>query len=88
MPWDTVYMVCFIVGLALSLASVIGGSTHLPLPHGWGHHSGSGQGASPGHGAYSSLISPLTMTVFLTWFGGTGYLLTSIRGSGPGSPWR
>jgi hypothetical protein len=74
MPWDTVYLVCFILGLAFSLGSVIGGSAHLHLPHGWWHHGGSSHGA--GHGARGSLVNPLTVTAFLTWFGGTGYLLT------------
>jgi hypothetical protein len=70
MPWDTVYLVCFILGLAFSLASVIGGSTHIHLPRGWWSHGGSG------HGARGSLVNSLTVTAFLTWFGGTGYLLT------------
>jgi hypothetical protein len=54
MPWETLYFVCFIIGLAFSLGSVIGGSTHLHLPHGWWHHGGSGHAASAGHRARGS----------------------------------
>lgn len=76
MPWETLYLVCFILGVAFSVGSVIGGSAHLHLPHGWWHHGGIGHGSGAGHGARVSLVNPLTVTSFLTWFGGTGYLLT------------
>jgi hypothetical protein len=75
MPWETLYLVCFIVGLALSLGSVISGSAHLHLPHGWWPHGGTGHGSGAGHGARVFSVNPLTVTAFLTWFGGTGYLL-------------
>jgi hypothetical protein len=76
MPWETLYLVCFILGLAFSLISVLGGSVHLHLPHGWWPHGGIGHGSGAGHGARGPLVNPLTVTAFLTWFGGTGYLLT------------
>ena len=72
----TFYLVCFLFGLALTVVSfVFGAHLHLPvhvhLPHGW-HvpHVGAHHGDS---------VSPLNLTsilMFLTWFGGTGYLLT------------
>jgi len=76
MPRDTVYLVCFIVGVAFSLGSVIGGRAPLHLPRGWWPHGGIGHVSGTGHAAHGSLINPLTVTAFLTWFGGTGYLLT------------
>ena len=75
MTWADVYLVCFFVGFILSLFSVLS-TFHLHLPflhfHGlpqvhMGHHGG-GQGAS--------FINFGTITAFLAWFGGTGYLLT------------
>ena len=80
MTWADLYLICFIVGFALSLLSVMGGFIHMPhmhhghlhIGHGHGHaHAGSGQ------------ISPFnfsTLTAFLAWFGGIGYLLTKFSG--------
>jgi hypothetical protein len=68
---ETIYLVCFIVGLILSVLSIAGGFTHLHLGHlHLGHtahtHSGS-------HGISS--INGFTITAFLCWFGAAGYLL-------------
>jgi len=78
MTWADLYLICFIVGFALSLLSVMGGFLHMPHMHhghlhiGHGHaHAGSGQ------------VSPInfsTLTAFLAWFGGIGYLLTRFSG--------
>jgi membrane protein implicated in regulation of membrane protease activity len=74
MSWADVYLICFIVGFALSLLSALGGFVH--LPH--GHHGHVHIGHGHGHGSGTS-VSPLnftTITAFLAWFGGVGYLLT------------
>ncbi len=78
------YLICFIVGLLLSLISFIFGTLHLHaqlplighaphLPH-VGH-----TGPQSPHGSGGSEV-PLfnfgTVTAFLAWFGGVGYLLT------------
>ena len=68
---ETIYLVCFIVGLILSVLSIAGGFSHLHLGHlHLGHtahtHSGS-------HGISS--INGFTITAFLCWFGAAGYLL-------------
>ena len=81
MTWEMFYFLCFIVGLTLSLCSVVTGHAHLPLPHGWWHHGSlghvtSGHPSGAGHAAPMSPINALTCTAFLTWFGGAGYLLT------------
>src|SRR6185295_9663356 len=89
MTWADLYLICFIVGFALSLISALGGFIHLPHGH-HGHlhfgdahvgHAGHGHGHG-GHGhAHSTTagVSPFnfsTITAFLAWFGGIGYLLT------------
>ncbi len=79
------YLVCFLVGITLSVLSFIGGSFHLPhfhvhvphghvaLPHAGGPHAaGGGQGPE----AHMPFFNFATLTAFLAWFGGTGYLLT------------
>jgi membrane protein implicated in regulation of membrane protease activity len=75
MSWTDVYLICFIVGFMLSLISAFGGLVHLPHGH-HGHvhlphvHHGHATGAA---------VSPFnfsTITAFLAWFGGVGYLLT------------
>jgi membrane protein implicated in regulation of membrane protease activity len=92
MTWADFYLVCFAVGFAFSFLSfVLGGlnwQVHgLHLPHGFGHatggHAGPPGGAAHAHsghgGAEGPAISPFnlfTLTAFLAWFGGTGYLLT------------
>lgn len=41
---------------------------------------GTGQGAGRGtHGGQFPFINPMTMAAFLTWFGGTGFLLVHLR---------
>jgi membrane protein implicated in regulation of membrane protease activity len=68
---DTFYLICFIVGLALSVLSIVGGFAHLHIGHlrlGHVHHP---RGVS--HGLSS--VNGFTITAFLCWFGGAGYLM-------------
>jgi len=93
MTWDMFYLVCFLIGVTLSVLSFLTGSFHLPhahfhvhVPHGGAHipsgvHVGGGAHAAGGaHGAGGHAEMPVlnfgTVTAFLAWFGGTGYLLT------------
>jgi hypothetical protein len=91
MTWANFYLICFAVGLAVSLFSFLAGSLrwHFHLPHGHlsAHvpHGGAGAHATASsHGrakaqAHAGHLSPFnfaSFTVFLAWFGGTGYLLT------------
>jgi membrane protein implicated in regulation of membrane protease activity len=81
MSWADLYFICFVVGFALSLISVFGGIFHVPGLH-HGHHVDHvhihiGDGHQH-HGA-GTQVSPFnlsTITAFLAWFGGVGYLLT------------
>jgi membrane protein implicated in regulation of membrane protease activity len=68
---DSFYLICFTVGLVLSIVSVVGGFAHLHIGrlhigHTAHTHSGS-------HGLSS--VNGFTITAFLCWFGGAGYLL-------------
>jgi hypothetical protein len=89
MTWELFYLVCFVLGLALCVVSLVtgghwhaghfhghfqfGGHTHLHVPH----------GAKIGHTHAASGVSPFngfTITAFLCWFGGVGYLLRTHSG--------
>lgn len=72
MSWAAFYLVCFLVGLMLSIFSVVSGSVH--MPHGHFHFGHAGHGGAPGGGI--SYFNFGTVMAFLAWFGGAGYLLT------------
>jgi membrane protein implicated in regulation of membrane protease activity len=89
MTWTSIYLVCFLLGFSLSAISWLLGALHLHLPHGLhgglhAHgHAHAGHVGHAGHGAHSAHLasapSPYnfaTVTAFLAWFGGAGYLLT------------
>src|ERR1043166_9045822 len=76
MNWESFYLTCFLVGLLLTIASfVFGTHFHLPnvlhlhfhMPHAHAGH-GSGDGTTP--------FNLTTVLMFLTWFGGAGYVMT------------
>jgi membrane protein implicated in regulation of membrane protease activity len=92
MTWADFYLICFAVGFLLSAISFIAGGLHWHLhlqhfPHGGGHvHVGHGPAASgtagngtAAHAGHAAPVSPfnfITLTAFLAWFGGTGFLIT------------
>jgi membrane protein implicated in regulation of membrane protease activity len=83
MTWENFYLVCFVVGFAFSVLSFLGGGLRWHLPFKWhlghaGPHVHAGTHAHVGHAgaAQVSVFNFLTLTIFLAWFGGTGYLLT------------
>jgi membrane protein implicated in regulation of membrane protease activity len=102
MTWADFYLVCFLVGLTLSVLSLVLGhlNLHVHLPHGDFHgfdmhlgDAGAAHGGMPMHDAGmahvhtgdahavvgDAQISPInfaTVTAFLAWFGGAGFLLT------------
>src|SRR3954469_20123121 len=77
MSWADLYLVCFIVGFALSLISMLGGSLRLPgLHHAHGHHGHVHVGHGHNGGLHVSPINFSTITAFLAWFGAVGFLLT------------
>ncbi|MDR3763871.1 MAG: hypothetical protein P4M01_07225 [Acidobacteriota bacterium] len=72
------YLTCFLVGFVLSLLSVMLGGVHLHLHLPFHFHLGHPVHLHPGaHGGNSMPAVNLgTVTAFLAWFGGIGYLLT------------
>jgi membrane protein implicated in regulation of membrane protease activity len=78
MTMDTFYLICFGVGLVLSVAFFLGGFAHLHLGHLHIGHSALGHHGAGAHGSGSrglSAVNGFTLTAFLCWFGGAGYLL-------------
>ncbi len=89
--WAIFYLVCFVVGVTLSVLSFVGGAFHLPhvhvhvphvdlphaghldVPHGGAHAGGAHGGSAEAH---MPIFNFATVTAFLAWFGGSGYLLT------------
>jgi membrane protein implicated in regulation of membrane protease activity len=70
---ETVYLICFILGLVLSILSVAGGLTHLHIGR---LHVGHAAHAHTHGGTHSmSSVNGFTITAFLCWFGAAGYLL-------------
>ena len=80
MTWADLYLICFIVGFALSLLSVMGGFLHMPHAHHGHLHIGHGHGHAHAGSGQVSPINFSTLTAFLAWFGGIGYLLTRFSG--------
>jgi membrane protein implicated in regulation of membrane protease activity len=91
MTWTNIYLVCFLLGFSLSaiswLLTILG--LHLPHVHGGPHahggtlhpHAGHAghHGGDASHASTAAAPSPVnfsTLTAFLAWFGGAGYLLT------------
>jgi hypothetical protein len=80
------YLVCFGVGLALSLLTFFGGFGHLHFGHlhgghlHLGHSHASHAPRSIGQDASISPLNGFTLMAFLCWFGGTGYLLSRFTG--------
>jgi hypothetical protein len=83
------YLVCFGIGLVLSLLTFFGGFGHLHFGHMHGGHFHVGHahaghahapGGAGGHDASISPFNGFTLMAFLCWFGGTGYLLHRFTG--------
>ncbi len=75
MSWEAFYATCFIFGLLASVFAFLAGAVHLHLPghlHGPAGHGGVGHDGS----WWSAGLNFGTITAFLAWFGGMGYLLT------------
>lgn len=70
---ETFYLICFVVGLVLSVLSVAGGFTHLHLGRFHVGHTAHVHTHTGTHGLSS--VNGFTITAFLCWFGGMGYLL-------------
>jgi hypothetical protein len=84
------YLVCFGVGLVLSLLTFFGGfghlhpghlhGGHLHLGHSHAGHAHTQTARASGGDAGISPLNGFTLMAFLCWFGGTGYLLRHFTG--------
>jgi len=84
MNWESFYLICFLVGLSLSVLSLLGGmghfGGHVHMPHA-GHvphtpHIHAGHVAHGVGGADVPWWNAFSILIFLCWFGAAGYLLT------------
>jgi membrane protein implicated in regulation of membrane protease activity len=76
MSWSDFYLLCFALGFILSLLSMLG-SAHLHLSHIDFHFGGHTHAPHSSGGAGE--VTPInfgTVSAFLAWFGGAGYLIT------------
>lgn len=88
MNWESFYLICFLLGLALSALSLFGvlghfgGHVHMPhaghvhLPHPGAAAVSHPGGAGTDNGAGVPWWNAFSLMVFLCWFGAAGYLLT------------
>src|SRR6202167_1549773 len=82
----TFYLICFTLGLSLTILSALGAFTHLHIGHIHVHvHPGHAVSHAPtqahvpqarGGKSSASPVNGFTLAAFLCWFGGCGYLLT------------
>jgi hypothetical protein len=80
MNWELFYLGCFIVGFLFTALSFLSGTLHLHFHFpGHGHFHLGGHGAARGGGTHFPFFNPMSIAVFLAWFGGTGYLLVHLR---------
>ena len=85
MTWPNIYLFCLVVGGLWSMVALLGG---MHIGHGhfhFGHHGHGGAAhhhgpVQHGHSHFSDMLNPSSLSVFLAWFGGIGYLLTRHSG--------
>jgi len=79
MNWSDFFLICFLVGLGLSVLALLAGSihVHIHLPH-VGHAPSGPSGFM--RGSQLPYLNFGTIAGFLCWFGGTGYLLSHVYG--------
>ena len=76
MNWPTIFLGCFVVGFVLSALSFAFGIVDMHVHFPWETHVHVG-GV---HGPHAHALGPInfaTITAFVAWFGGAGYLLTT-----------
>jgi membrane protein implicated in regulation of membrane protease activity len=69
---NTVYLICFVLGLVLSVLAVFTGGGRLHFGHG---HFHTHLHAHPKASSHIPALNGFTLPAFLCWFGGAGYLL-------------
>ena len=78
---NTLFLVCFLVGLSLSVVSFVSGLDRINVfdqIFGHGHHVKISVKHVHHHGARVSPFNMAAITAFLTWFGGAGIVLQQV----------
>lgn len=75
MNWSDFYLVCFLVGFSLTALALLAGSVHLHFPHLHVHQGVHFPRGASGARGETPWFNFGTISAFLAWFGGTGYLL-------------
>jgi hypothetical protein len=76
MNWPLIFLGCFVVGFVLSVLSFAFGIIDMHVHFPWETHVHVG----PAHTGHMHGLGPInfaTLTAFVAWFGGAGYLLTT-----------
>jgi hypothetical protein len=76
MNWPTIFLGCFVIGFVLSALSFAFGIIDMHVHFPWETHMHVG----PAHAGHMHGLGPInfaTLTAFVAWFGGAGYLLTT-----------
>ena len=76
MNWPSIFLGCFVVGFVLSALSFAFGVVDMHVHFPWETHVHFG----PAHTGHMHGLGPInfaTLTAFVAWFGGAGYLLTA-----------
>ena len=76
MNWPAIFLGCFVVGFVLSVLSFAFGIIDMHVHFPWETHVHVGVDHA-GHGHGIGPINFATVTAFVAWFGGAGYLLTA-----------
>jgi hypothetical protein len=76
MNWPVIFLGCFVVGFVLSALSFAFGIVDMHIDFPWEAHVHIGP-AHTGHVHGFGPINFATLTAFVAWFGGAGYLLTT-----------
>ena len=75
MNWSDFYLICFLLGFCLSALALLAGSVHLHIPHLHLHHGIHLPHGGSGARGETPWFNFGTLSAFLAWFGGTGYVL-------------
>src|SRR6185436_656984 len=76
MNWPEIFLGCFVVGFVLSVMSFAFGIIDMHVHFPWETHVHVGH-VDAGHAYGLGPVNFATITAFVAWFGGAGYLLTT-----------
>ena len=77
---NTFYLICFVLGLTMSLLATFTGMGRVHFGHLHVGHAHTHVHAKAGHAGSLSAVNGFTLPAFLCWFGGAGYLLRNYTG--------